>query len=158
MTTRFVPLAVLPAEQGVHTLQMHHITWTGYAYALAQRANLTPEEAARLFMQAMTPYVVANSSADAAVLEQQARQAAEMMALLHGHANVLLEQTGEVWSLRTTLTELKEGLAIWGIPLEFFARWMGEQARLVGESKGIDYQTWLDGKTLYMQLALRKVQ
>jgi len=35
---------------------------------------------------------------------------------------------------------------------------MGEQALLVGESKGIDYQTWLDGETLYMQLALGMVQ
>jgi len=35
---------------------------------------------------------------------------------------------------------------------------MGEQALLVGESKGIDYQTWLDGETLYMQLALGMIQ
>ena len=154
MNAQSISLDVIPAEQGMHVLQAHNVTWTGYAFALAQRANLAPEEAARIFMQAMMPYVSASTSADAALLEQQAMQAAEMMALLHGHANVRLERVGETWLLRTTLTELKEGLEVWEVPLEFFARWMGEQARLVGISKGIAYTTWLDVETLHVQVAL----
>jgi hypothetical protein len=42
----------------------------------------------------------------------------------------------------------------WGISLEFFARWLGEQVRLIGEPKGIVYTTWIDGETLFMQLSL----
>lgn len=158
MTIQSITLDVIPAEQGMYVLQAHNITWTGYALTLVRQANLTSEEAARIFMQAMMPYVSTSTSANAALLERQAMQAAEMMVLLHGHANVRLERDEEAWLLRVTLTELKEGLEVWGVPLEFFTRWMSEQARLVGESKGINYKTWLDGETLYMQLSLITAQ
>ena len=154
MAPRSIPVDILSVEQAILWLQPHITTWTGYAFALAQQADLSPEEAARIFMQPILDERLATFQADAARLEQQAKQNAAMMALLHGAENVQLEQDEGTWLLKATLGDFRHKLASWGVSLEFFVRWLGEQARLIGEPKGIIYSSRLEGDTLYMQLRL----
>jgi hypothetical protein len=152
MTNQYVPIDTLPPEQALHWLQQHLTTWTGYAFALAQQADLTPEEAAHFFMQPLLTPGQVHLQADEQALERQAKQSAATMILMHGDNNVHLERDGDQWLLRATLTDLKGDLEPWGISLEFFTRWLGEQARLVGLPKGIVYTTWLEEDTLFMRL------
>jgi hypothetical protein len=154
MTIQQISLAMPSAERAVLWLQPHVATWTAYAFALAQQADLSPEEAARLFMQPMPAGEPQAYQADAALLERQARQSAGVMMLMHGSANVHLEREGDTWLLRAVLADMKSSLELWNVSLDFFARWLGEQARLVCLPKGITCTTWLDGDIFSMQLAL----
>jgi len=154
MATQNIRVGTASAEQALPWLQHHILAWTGYAFALAQQAGLSPEEAARLFMQPMLNEKQTTFQADAVRLEQQAMQNAVIMAAIHGASNVHLERDEDTWLLKIVVTDVKQELETWGVSLEFFARWLGEQARLIGEPKGIVYTTWLDGETLSMQLSL----
>ncbi len=154
MATQNIPVGTLSVEQAVSWLQPHITTWTGYAFALAQKAGLSPEAAARIFMQPVLDEGQTTFQADAAQLEQQAKQNATMMALLHGAGNVHLERDGDTWLLKAALGDFRQKLENWGVSLEFFARWLGEQARLIGGPKGIAYSSWLEGDTLHIQLRL----
>ncbi|GHO79052.1 hypothetical protein KSD_68230 [Ktedonobacter sp. SOSP1-85] len=152
MTSNHVSIDTLPTEEAANWLQSHLTTWTAYACTLAQQGTLSPEDAARLFMQPVP--LAAGERADAQLLERQARQSATVMALMHGASNVSLEREGDSWLLKATLSVLREHLKAWHVELAFFARWLGEQARLVGLTKGIDYTTWLEGDVLHMRLSL----
>lgn len=152
MTHNHVSIDTLPAEEAANWLQSHLTTWTAYACALAQQGKLIPEDAARLFMQPVP--LTTGEQADTQLLERQARQSATVMALMHGSSNVSLEREEDCWLLKATLGALREHLASWHVELAFFARWLGEQARLVGLAKGIDYTTWLEGDVLHMRLSL----
>jgi len=155
MATQNIPVDILSVKQAVSWLQPHITTWTGYAFALAQKAGLSPEAAARIFMQPVLDEKQTAFQADEVQLEQQAKQNATMMALLHGADNVHLERDGDTWLLKAALGDFKQKLEVWDVSLEFFAGWLGEQARLIGEPKGITYSSWLEGDTLYMQLRLK---
>jgi hypothetical protein len=145
----------MPEEQAMVWLQHHITTWTGYAFALAQKASLSPEEAARMFMEPLRAYVGSQTQADSQLLEQQAKQSAATMALMHGQNNVQLDHDEDRWLMKTIITAEKQNLQQWGVSVEFFTRWLGEQARLVGEPKGIVYTTWLEDDMLYIQLTLQ---
>ncbi|EFH84344.1 hypothetical protein [Ktedonobacter racemifer] len=152
MTSNHVSIDTLPAEEAANWLQSHLTTWTAYACALAQQGKLSPEDAARLFMQPVS--LTAGEQADAQVLERQARQSATVMVLMHGASNVSLEREDDSWLLKAALGVLRDHLDSWHVELAFFAHWLNEQARLVGLAKGIDYTTWLEGDVLHMRLSL----
>ena len=154
MAMQRIPFDTASVEQAQPWLQHHIIAWSSYAFALARQAGLGPEEAARFFMQPILDEGQATFQADAERLEQQARQNALIMAAFHGANNVQLERDGETWLLKIATTEVRAELEPRNIPLEFFARWLGEQSRLIGEPKGIAYITWLEGDSLCMQLTL----
>lgn len=154
MTSNHVSIDTLPAEEAANLLQSHLTTWTAYACALAQQGKIGPEEAAHLFMQPVP--LTAGEQVGAQSLERQARQSATVMALMHSASNVSLERDEDSWLLKAGLGVLSEHLAAWGVDLAYFARWLGEQARLVGLAKDIDYTTWLEDDVLHMRLSLRK--
>lgn len=157
MGKKHIPIDPVTAEQMLPWLQHHIIAWTSYAFALARKAHLEPEEAARLFMQPMIDKGQATFQADTARLEQQAMQNAVILSALHGAQQVCLEQEDEAWHLQLRTAEIGQELTAWGVPLDFFARWLGEQARLIGEPKGIHYAWWLDDEALHMRLTLAPV-
>jgi hypothetical protein len=129
--------------------------FAGYALALAQKAGLSPEEAARFFMEPLSDTSASHIWANAETLERQTRGSAAHMALMHGESNVELTHDGDKWIVRTLLTHDKAHLTeLWGTSMEFFAHWVQEQARIVGRPKGIEYTCWLEGETLCVQLAL----
>lgn len=156
MTTQPVPIDTVAAEQMLPWLQHHILAWTGYAFALAQRAGLTPEVAAQIFMSPIIDAGQVTFQADAASLEQQAMQNAVIMSAFHGANNVHLERDGDTWLLKIATAAIKQELELWGVFLDFFALWLGEQARLIGEPKGIVYTSWLEDETLYLQLTLAR--
>jgi hypothetical protein len=154
MSKKRIPVDPVTAEQMMPWLQHHIVAWTAYAFALARRAHLAPEEAARLFMQPVIDAGQARFQADAARLGQQAMQNAVILSALHGAQQVCLEQEDDAWHVQLRTEEIQQELAAWDVPLDFFARWLGEQARLIGEPKGIRYTWWLDDEALHLQLTL----
>ena len=153
--TEVVHFDTMLTEQAATWLQGHLTFFAGYALALAQRTGLGPEEAARFFMEPLRDTSASHTPANAETLERQARGSAAHMALMHGKSNVELEHDGKRWVVKTSLTHDKAHLAErWGTSMEFFARWVQEQARIVGRPKGIEYSCWLDSETLCVQLAL----
>lgn len=154
--TQVVPFATMTQEETNKLLQQRVTMFTGYAFALAQKAGLTPEEAAQFFME---PHRVdytttSNSISHDEILEQQAKSSVLSMVVSHGSSNVQLERDNDAWLVKVILTQDKPILEQWGTSLEFLACWLGEQARLIGEPKGITYTCWLDGYVLNVRLTL----
>lgn len=154
MTTQPVTIDPVTSEEMLPWLQHHILAWTSYAFALAKLANLTPEAAANLFMQPLSDEERPSFQADAPRLEQQARQNAVIMSALHGAEHVHLERDGDTWLLQMETAAFKQELALRGVSLDFFARWLGEQARLIGVPKGIAYTSWLKDELFCLQLTL----
>ncbi len=144
----------LTQEETNALLQQKLTIFTGYAFALAQKAGLTPEEAAQFFMEPhRADYATTSTSISRdEILEQQARSSAVSMAVSHGNNNVQLEHDNDTWVIKVMLMQDKPILEQWGVSLEFLTRWLGEQARLIGEPKGVVYTCWLVGEVLNVQL------
>jgi len=149
-----IAMEMVPVEQALNALRHHVTMWHGYAFALAQKANLSPEEAAHFFMEGHAPIIVATPT-DPAMLAQYARQTATTLALIGEGNNVFLEQVGERWLIKSVITADRPNLERWGAALDFFVRWLAEHSRMIGEPKRIEYTLWLDGDVLHVQLALR---
>ena len=149
-----VPIETMTLEETIVLLQQRLTMFTGYAFALAQKAGLTPEEAAQMFMEShRTSNATLSSSAE--MLEQQAQSNAISMAVSNGRSNVRLERDANRWLIKILLTQDRPIIEQWGASLAFLARWLQEQARLIGEPKGIAYKCWLDGEVLHVALVLR---
>ncbi len=154
--TQIVPFETMTQEETNKLLQQRVTMFTGYAFALAQKVGLTPEEAAQFFMEPhRADYATPSTSISRdEILEMQARNSAMSMAVSHGGSNVQLESDNDTWLVKVMLAQDKSIIEQWGISLEFLARWLGEQARLIGEPKGVVYTCWLDGEVLNVQLKL----
>lgn len=149
-----VPIEVITLEETVILLQQRLTMFTGYAFALAQKAELTPKEAAQVFMELhRTEYVTLSSPAE--ILEQQAKNSAISMTVSHGSSNVRLERDTDKWLVKVLLTQDRPIIEQWGASLAFLAQWLQEQARLIDEPKGIVYKCWLDEEVLTVQLMLQ---
>lgn len=153
--TQKPPLITLTAEQRISWYQHHVCVLHGYALALALKAGLSPEEAASFFVE---PWHSARASqasqATDQMLEQQARQAAEVLALTYGAEHVQVEHQGETWLVKAIIVDC-EPLERYGASLELHARWTAEQLRQVCEPKGILCSTWLARDTQHLQFSLR---
>ncbi len=152
--TQAVPFETMTQEETNELLQQRVTMFTGYAFALAQKAGLTPEEAAQFFMEPhrIDDSTLPDSISRKEILEQQARSSAVSMVVSHGSSSVQLEHDNDTWLIKVIFTQDKLILEQWGVSLEFLARWLGEQARLIGESKGVVYTCWLDGEVLNVQI------
>src|SRR5262245_32510547 len=120
-----------------HLVQAQH----GYALALALKAGLSPEEAARLWENWHGGTAQA-SQVTLERLERQSEQIAEVFALTHGEEHVHLEQQDETWLVEVTISD-REPLERYGASLELYTQWVAEQVRLVCEPKGIRCSVWL---------------
>ena len=134
-----------------HHIQVLH----GYALALGLKAGLSPAEAARVFVE---PWRAGLASfppkATVQILEQQANQIAEILALTHGEESVRVERQDDTWLVGVTIAD-REPLERYGVSLELHTRWMAEQLRLICEPKGIRCSVWLDQETPSLHLVLQ---
>src|SRR5260370_42251874 len=74
--TQEVSFDTFPTEQAIAWLRHHTAVMHAYAFALAQKAGLSPAEAAHLFVDPWHASMPPQPSATAEILEQQARQIA----------------------------------------------------------------------------------
>lgn len=148
-------LITLSHEQTLAWYQHHVQVLHGYALALALKAGLGPEEAATVFVEpwhgAQTPF---QSQATPQLLERQAGQIAEVLALTHGEEYVHVEQEGDSWQVEVTVVD-REPLERYGASLEIHARWIAEQLRHVCQPKGIDCSVRVDPATQSLHLSLQ---
>lgn len=151
-----IAINCMTADETLAMLRHQDANGHGYALALAQQANLTPEEAVQIFMAPYNVYFASQSyEPGLPLLAQQAQQNAAMLALSSGEENVRLERDGETWLITASLPEV-ESLERWGANMDYHLRWTQEQLRLVGDPKGINYKVWLDGNVQYIQLSLKE--
>jgi len=140
-------------KETIEWLRHHMIVMHGYALALAQKAGLSAAEAAQLFVELLLSSNSLLASTTPQLLEQQAMQNAEVLALTYGEQQVSVERNGEVWLVKARISD-KESLERYGTSLDFHALWLAEQLRLVCEPKGINCKVWLVDEMLYIQLSL----
>ena len=114
----------LSNEQIIAWYQEHVQVMHGYALALALKAGLSAAEAARAFVE---PWHVGHASvptrATVEVLEQQARQIAEVLALTHGEEHVHVEQQDDTWLVGVTIVD-SEPFERYGVSLEIHTDWV----------------------------------
>ncbi len=149
-------LITLTEEQTIVWYQQHIQVLHGYALALSLKAGLSPAEAATFFVTLWhEDYASLQSQATPTMLEQQARQIAEVLALTYGDACLALEREGENWLVKVDLA-LHEPLERYGVSLEYYIQWVAHQLHLVCEAKGILCTVWLEGESQLIRLALQE--
>lgn len=145
----------LSDEQTLAWYQHHFQVLHGYALALALKAGLSPAEAANVFVEPwQSGKALLPSQATARVLEQQARQIAEVSALTYGEEHIHVEQQDHAWRVQVTIPD-REPLERYGASLELHTQWVAEQLRQVCEPKGILCSVWLENDMQHIQLSLR---
>ncbi|HEX7736171.1 MAG TPA: hypothetical protein VF458_15060 [Ktedonobacteraceae bacterium] len=146
----------LSDEQAFVWYQHHVQVLHGYALALALKAGFSPAEAASVFVEprhGSVDLASPPSQATARIIEQQARQVVEVLALTHGEEHIHVEQQDNAWLIEVTIDE-HEPLERYGASLEIHAQWIAEQLRLVCEPKGIRCSVWLDPETQSLRLSV----
>lgn len=146
---------MLSDEQTLAWYQHHVQVLHGYALALALKAGLSPAEAARVFVKPWHAGLASlPSQATVQILEQQARQTAEILALTHGEEHIHVEHRDDTWLVEVTIGD-REPLERYGASLEIHTLWIAEQLRLICEPKGIRCSVWLDQATQSLHLSLQ---
>lgn len=145
----------LSAEQTLAWYQHHVQVLHGYALALAQKAGLSPEEAAAMFVEpghgSQAPLQLQGTLP---LLEQQARQIAEALALTHGEKHIHARQQDDTWLVEVTIDD-HEPFERYGASLEVHTHWIAEQLRLVCKPKGIRCSVWLEQTPLSLHISLQ---
>jgi hypothetical protein len=152
--TQEISFDTFTSEQAITWLRHHTAVMHAYAFALAQKANLSPAEAAHLFVDPWHANMPPQPPATAETLEQQARQIVMVLALEHGAQSVHIEHPNDTWLIITTLSD-PEAMQRYGTPPEFHIQWLYEQLCLVCGPKGIICTAWLNDTTQYIQLSLQ---
>lgn len=150
-------LITLSNEQTIAWYQHHVYVLHGYALALAFKAGLSPAEAAAVFVEpwhdgGSVPLPV---QVTPQILEQQARQIAEVFALTHGEEQVQVACQDETWSIEVTVSDC-EPFERYGASLEMHTQWIAEQLRHVCEPKGILCSVQMDSERVSLHLSLQK--
>jgi hypothetical protein len=148
-------LITLSHEQSIAWYQHHVQVLHGYALALALKAGLSPAEAATAFVG---PWhgdrAPLQSQATLQLLEQQAAQIGEILALTHGEEYVRAERYDDTWKVEVTVVD-REPLERYGVSLELHTQWIADQLRQVCEPKGILCSVWLDPHRQSFQVSLQ---
>ena len=148
-------LITLSDEQSIAWYQHHVQVLHGYALALALKAGLSPAEAATAFVE---PWhgdrAPLHSQATLQLLEQQAAQIGEILALTHGEEHVHAERYDDTWRVEVTVVD-RELLERYGASLEHHTQWIAEQLRQVCEPKGILCSVWLDPQRQSFQVCIQ---
>ena len=143
------------SDEQIFAWYQHHVqVLHGYALALAHKAGLSPAEAARLWENWHGGRASQQSQATLQIVEQQAKQIAEVLALTHGEEHVHIEHQGDTWWVEVTGLD-REPFERYGASLEIHTQWVAEQLRLVCEPKGICCSAWLDQETQSLHLSLQ---
>ncbi len=151
-------LITLSEEQAIAWYQHHLLVLHGYALTLALKAGLSPAQAAIFFVEPWhSDRVSIRAQATAQILEQQARQIAEVSALSYGEEHVQLTQQDQNWLVQITIAD-PEPLERYGASPELHTQWVAEQLRQVCEPKGIRCRVWQDQDRQYIQLSLQAEQ
>ncbi len=149
-------LITLSDEQTIAWYQHQVQVLQGYALALALKAGLSPVEAAKFWCESHWHAGLASlpSHATLQILEQQARQIAEVLALTHGEEHVHVERQDDTWTVEVTVVD-REPLERYGASIEVHTQWIAEQLRHVCEPKDILCSVWLDQETQSLHLSLQ---
>ncbi|GCE12453.1 hypothetical protein [Tengunoibacter tsumagoiensis] len=158
MTEQHVSIA-LTDEQIIAWYQHHTQVWQGYALALALQAGLSPTQAARIFVDPwlMNTTHSIRTQANPQILEQQARQTAEVLSLTYGEDHIHLKSQNENWLITITDIDL-EPLERYGVSYKTHIEWIQAQLQLVCEPKGINCSVQMDQKSVSLRFSLLEPQ
>lgn len=133
----------LPLEDQVSLLRHHSMNLAGYAFALARRQGMEPEEAVRLWREPAMQRPAGEEVETQTWLERNAAA----MAMFHGPVN--LDRAGGAWTMRVTLGEQLAPLAAWE-SVDYWVRWIVEESRIAAQPRGLTASGRLDGETLVL--------
>jgi hypothetical protein len=131
-------------DDRVLLLRRHCMNLAGYAFSLARRQGLSPEDALRLWMGP------AMQRSNARPLDAQTWVARNAAAMEIFHGDVSVTQVGKAWVMRVEVTNELEPLSAWNA-VDYWVAWITEQARIVAKPHGLHVSSRLDGATLTFQ-------
>src|SRR5262245_18395624 len=112
-------------EQTLAWFRHHIAVMHGNALALAQKAGLSPVEAAGLFGGPCLSRASFPSPATEQILERQAKQIAGVFALTHAEPCIHVEHQGNTWLITAMILD-REALEHYSASLECHTHWMAE--------------------------------
>jgi hypothetical protein len=130
------------------------MTFSGYAFGLAQRAGLSPEEAARLFVE-RAHAGVPSAERDATAEEVARWVVRNALALQMIHGQVTVRRDGDVWTMIVNVTDDAPSLEAWGAGLDFWLGWLAEQTRLISAHHGFESSVWREDADVHLRFAPR---
>lgn len=137
-------MTALSLDEQVSVLRRHCMNLAGYAFSLARRQGLSPEEALRLWMEP----AMQRSSGQPLDAQAWIERNAAAMRIFHGAVDVT--QDGEAWLMRIDVGDELDLLAAWDA-VDYWVAWIVEQARVVAEPQGLRASGQLDATTLMVR-------
>ena len=148
-------LITLSDDQIIAWYQHHVQVLHGYALALALKAGLSQAEAARVFIEPWhTSRPSFPSQATPQIVETQAEQTAEILALTHGEEHIHVAHREDTWLVQVMIDD-REPFERYGASLESLTQWIAEQLRLVCKPKGIRCSVWLEHEPQSLHISLQ---
>lgn len=136
-------------DEQISVLRRHCMNLAGYAFSLARRQGLSPEEALRLWME---PAMQRSGGHPLDARTWIERNAAAMKIF---HRNVDIARDDETWVMRVDVGDELPPLEAWGA-VDYWAAWMIAQARVVAARQGLNASGGLEGSTLTVRFEPRQ--
>lgn len=130
-----VQFTSMSIAEAVERLRIHGRLFMAYAMALAQRAGLSPAEAADLFMRPLLADAAPIEDAGTAdEMQRWLQLEAAAMEAVHGEAT--LERAGMAWTMTINVAADLAWLQPWNASAEYWAAWLEEHFERVAARHG----------------------
>ena len=151
--TEQMPVDEMPIDYAVEHLRHVALMFAGYSFALAERAGMSPEDAADFWLTAVSAIEPAERAATPEEVERIAKRDAAYLAIMHRGAE-LARTAGPTWSLAVDVSGDLENLERFGTPREFWVRWLAAQQQQFSLRDGYTSRLWLEGEELHEELSV----
>jgi hypothetical protein len=131
----------LSSDDQVFMLRRHCMSLAGYAFTLARRLGMTPDEAVRLWMEP----AMQRSSGGRVEIDTWIDRNVAAMSVFHGPVD--LRRDGETWIMGIDASNVLPVLAAWDA-VDYWVAWITEQGRMVAQPQGLDASSRLDSSIL----------
>ena len=148
-----IPVEEMSLDYTVEHLRHVALMFAGYAFALAERAGMSAEDAADLWLTAVSAIDPAERDATAEEVERIAKRDAAYLAMMHRGAE-LVRTEDRAWSLTIDVSGDLEELERFGTSREFWVRWLAAQQRQFSLRDGYTSRLWLEGERLREELSI----
>lgn len=138
----------LSLDEQVSMLRRHCMNLAGYAFSLARRQGLLPEEALRLWMEP----AMQRSREQSIDVETWIERNVAAMEIFHDSVNVTHD--GEAWVMRIEVSGQLAPLEAWDA-VDYWVAWMVEQARVVAKRQGLVASGRLEDETFVVHFEPR---
>lgn len=147
-----IQVDVASNEQIVEHLRHLALMFAGYAFALAERAGMSAQDAADFWLTGVSAIDPAESPATAEEVKEIARRDAAHLGMIHRRAALQRASDG-TWALAVDVSGDLDEIRRFGSTPEFWVGWLAAQQRQFSLRDGYAARLWLEGETLREELS-----